>query len=291
MSPKTVTARARKRATLAAAALALVMASAACAPQPAASPDAGQPAGAKAISHVHGMHVDADTGQILLAAHEGLYDVTSGTPTKVGPTIDLMGFAPAGEDHFYASGHPGMGTDMPDPVGLIHSTDGGETWEPLSLQGESDFHALTVTRDGIVGFDGQVRRTGDLETWATVKTDIQPYNLSGTPVSPVVLATTEQGVHRSDDAGRTWDLPADATVLLLTTFADDATAVGVAPDGTVQVSDDAGKSWQPTGGAVTKQPAAVAAAVGDGGRTRVWVATTAGVEYSSDGGTTFEVLD
>jgi len=30
-------------------------------------------------------------------------------------------------DHFYASGHPGEGADLPDPVGLIEATDAGRT--------------------------------------------------------------------------------------------------------------------------------------------------------------------
>lgn len=291
MSHLAFTKRARNRVVLTAAALSVAVLGAGCAQQPTQSPDTAQVTTTGVTGHVHGMNVDPETGRVLLAAHEGLFDITSGAPEKIGPTIDLMGFAPAGEDHFYASGHPGPGSDMPNPVGLVHSTDGGTTWKPLSLQGESDFHALTVTRDGIVGFDGQVRRTGDLETWETVETDIQPYNLSGTPVSRVVLATTEQGVHRSGDAGRTWDLPADAPILLLTAFADNSTAVGVAPGGTIQVSDDAGQTWEATGGTVKGQPAAVAAAIGEDRQTRIWVATDTGVEYSPDGGATFEALN
>ncbi|GAA3287751.1 F510_1955 family glycosylhydrolase [Arthrobacter citreus] len=291
MSHLTFTKRARNRVVLTAAALSVTLLGAGCAQQPTQSPDTAQATTTGVTGHVHGMDVDPESGRVLLAAHEGLFDITSGAPEKIGPTIDLMGFAPAGEDHFYASGHPGPGTDMPNPVGLIHSTDGGTTWEPLSLQGESDFHALTVTRDGIVGFDGQVRRTSDLETWETVETDIQPYNLSGTPVSRVVLATTEQGVHRSGDAGRTWDLPADAPILLLTTFADNSTAVGVAPDGTIQVSDDTGQTWEATGGTAKGQPAAMAAAIGEDRQTRIWVATDTGVEYSPDSGATFEALN
>jgi photosystem II stability/assembly factor-like uncharacterized protein len=143
-----------------------------------------------------------------------------------------------------------------------------------------------VTRNGIVGYDGELRITADLESWTTANTDIQPHSLAGTSLSPVVLATTEQGVQRSDDGGKTWELPADAPVLLLTTFADEATAVGVGPDSSVQVSRDAGKTWQVSGGTVSGQPAAIAAAPGDDGQLQIWVATTAGVEHSADSGAT-----
>ena len=69
--------------------------------------------------------------------------------TKVGPTNDLMGFsAGPGSGVFYASGHPGKDSTMPNPMGLIRSSDGGKTWVQLSRQGQSDFHALTVTKSG-----------------------------------------------------------------------------------------------------------------------------------------------
>ena len=275
----------QRRAALAVAALSLALLASGCT-LPTGNNPAQEPAGTAAFSHVHGMSVDPDSGRILLATHEGLFDATSGTHRKIGPTIDLMGFASGGNDHYYASGHPAPETGLPDPAGLIHSTDGGETWEPLSRQGESDFHALAVTGEGIIGYDGALRVTGDMETWATIDTDIQPYNLAGTPLAPVVLATTEQGVHRSPDGGKTWALPADAPVLLLTAFANETTAVGVAPDGTVQVSRDAGHSWQKTGGTITGQPAAIAATE-DGGQLRIWVATATGVEHSADNGATF----
>ena len=285
MSSQSSLSRARQRATLVLATLSVVLLAAGCA-QPDGNNPAQEPADTAAFSHVHGMSVDPDTERILLATHEGLFDATSDTPEKIGPTIDLMGFATAGKDHYYGSGHPSPETGLPDPAGLIHSTDGGVTWEPLSRQGESDFHALAVTGDNIIGYDGSLRVTGDRETWETVDTDIQPYNLAGTPLAPVVLATTEQGVHRSVDGGKNWALPADTPVLLLTALATKDTAVGVAPDGTMQVSRDAGRTWQETGGTVTGQPAAITA-IDDGGQLRIWVATTTGVERSSDNGATF----
>ncbi|MCW2134208.1 F510_1955 family glycosylhydrolase [Arthrobacter sp. VKM Ac-2550] len=290
MSLKSSRIRIWKRGALTSAAMSVALLAAGCA-QPAETPDPAADTGASPYGHVHGMSVDPASGQVLLATHDGLFNVTAEKPEKIGPTIDLMGFSPAGNDHFYASGHPGPGSDLPNPAGLIHSTDGGKTWEPLSRQGESDFHALTVTRNGIVGFDGELRLTGDLETWTTSETGIRPYSLAGTSLSPVVLATTEEGVHRSDDGGETWELPANAPVMLLTTFADEATAVGVAPDGSVQVSRDAGKTWQASGGAVSGQPAAIAAAPGDKGQLQIWVATAAGVERSADSGATFSVLE
>lgn len=287
MTPKFFPPRAQTRAALATAAVALALLAAGCAAQPAGSRTAPATSEENPYGHVHGISVDPKTGRVLLATHNGLFDATGGSPERIGPVIDLMGFSSAGDEHFYASGHPGPGTDLPNPVGLIHSDDGGKTWEPLSRQGESDFHALTVTRDGITGYDGQLRMTRDLKKWTTTDTGIQPYSLAGTSTSTVLLATTEQGVQRSDDGGKTWKLPAGAPVLLVTAFADDSTAVGVAPDGTVHISRDTGRTWQQAG-KVSGQPEAVAAIPGKGKAVEVWVATSTGLEHSEDNGSTFK---
>lgn len=76
-----------------------------------------------------------------------------------------MGFTAAGADHFYASGHPGPSDDLPNPVGLIESTDAGETWQPLSPTGESDFHTLGAAGNQVYGFNGQLIGTDDGRNW------------------------------------------------------------------------------------------------------------------------------
>lgn len=111
---------------------------------------------------MHGIAVNRADDQVYLATHDGLFRYDAEGPTRIGPVIDLMGFSVVGPDHFYASGHPGPGVDLPQPVGLISSTDGGHTWDPLSRQGESDFHALTASTAGVVGYDGiALRSTSD----------------------------------------------------------------------------------------------------------------------------------
>nr|WP_299168260.1 exo-alpha-sialidase [uncultured Arthrobacter sp.] len=224
--------------------------------------------------------------QLLLATHEGLFDVTDESIEKVSPTLDLMGFAEASADLYYASGHPGPGSELPNPLGLVKSTDGGETWQELSRQGESDFHTMTVSSEGIFGFDGTLRLTGDGEEWTEVEAPFQPANLSAYVDSPAVLATTEEGVQRSTDGGLTWELSADSPVLLLTTFADEATVAGVSPDGVIYTSQDAGQTWEEAGG-TTAAPAALAATTEGENGLRVWVSTEKGIEYSEDGGASF----
>lgn len=104
-----------------------------------------------ALDHVHAaVYVD---GRLLVGTHTGVaeVDANSGQVTKRGASQDdFMGLA-GSSDLLVASGHPGAGSTLPDPVGLIRSTDGGETWETVSLTGEIDFHALAIDGDRVAG--------------------------------------------------------------------------------------------------------------------------------------------
>lgn len=243
-------------------------------------------AGENPFGHVHGLAFDEATEQLLLATHNGLFDVAADPIKKISPTIDLMGFAVAGEDLYYASGHPGPGSDLPNPVGLIESTDGGQTWQELSRQGESDFHAMAVSDEGVIGFDGTLRLSPDGEEWFEVDAQIGPANLAAFPDGPIVLATTEEGIQRSTDGGLTWALVNNSPVLLLTAFANAEIAVGIAPDGTVHLSSDAGQSWKTTGGS-TDPASAITASMDEENGLRIWVATEKGIEFSDDDGASF----
>jgi hypothetical protein len=238
------------------------------------------------FGHIHGLALDPETEALLVATHYGLFDFGGHEPEQVSPTKDFMGFAVAGPGHYYASGHPGQGSDLPDPMGLIESTDGGETWQEVSRQGESDFHAMAASSEGIIGFDGTLRFTPDGEEWTEVDTDRHVAHLSASPDGPLVLATTENGVQRSTDGGLTWELPEEGPVLLVTTFVEPETAVGVSPEGTVHVSRDGGSTWEETGG-TTDQPVAITGRSGLGDDLQIWVATQDRIKTSEDGGETF----
>jgi hypothetical protein len=278
----------RLRAAALAGAAALALAVAACSPTtgPSAHTSPAAPAGALPSSHVHGLTVSGDTGQVLLATHDGLFDVTKEPATKIGGTNDLMGFTAGPEGTFYASGHPGQGSDLPNPLGLIRSGDGGKTWDQLSRQGESDFHALTTTKSDIVAFDGTLLTSPDGKTWTTVATDFAPAVLAGHPNSDTVLATTAAGIQRSTDGGKTWALNGAGPVIQYAAFANPTEAAGVEPDGTVHYSADAGTTWSPRG-RIDGEVLAIAAIKGADGNPWIWAATADGIIVSTDGGTTF----
>ncbi|WP_233517696.1 F510_1955 family glycosylhydrolase [Geodermatophilus marinus] len=278
-------------ATAAAAASALLLAGCTSSSGQSEAAAAGATAGMLPSSHIHGVAIDPADGRLLLATHDGLFDVgDDGESTHIGPVIDLMGFAVRGPGHFLASGHPGPDADLPEPVGLIESTDGGRTWEPRSRQGESDFHALTVSDAGILGYDGSLVRSADGEEWEQLLIPAAPAALAAAPDGRTILATTEQGLLSSLDGGRSWVRNDGAPLLQVVDWADDGMNVaGVDSSGAVWTSADAARTWQ-AGPKLESPPQAVAATSSVGASLRITVVTTTALVESDDGGLTFEVV-
>jgi len=106
------------------------------------------------VTHIHSVKVIGK--KILIGTHEGLF-VYKG-PNNMKPIgkerFDIMGLAISGKT-MYASGHPGKGSKLPEPVGLLRSDDEGITWKKVSLQGEVDFHFLEARGSEIYGVDAQ----------------------------------------------------------------------------------------------------------------------------------------
>jgi hypothetical protein len=261
--------------------------------QPPTQNQPGTPPTAAALpsSHVHGVGIDPGDGLLYLATHDGLFRYEPTGPVRVGQVNDLMGFTIAGPDHYYASGHPGAGSDLPDPVGLIESRDAGRTWTQLSRQGLSDFHALAASSGAVVGYDGTLRTSSDGATWATLNAPVQPFALTSSPDGAVLLVTSQDGPIRSSDAGQTWSPIPDAPLLLLVAWAGgtEDTAVGITPEGQVLISTDAGLTWSERG-RIEGTAQALSASSDDTGGVHVQVVNDTTVVTSTDGGHTFAPL-
>ena len=297
--------RARRRFLLAGSALATMAVLTACGSPGTATPSArgGSPAAAPvsspasasssrppvAITHIHAVARDPKSGELLLATHEGLFRHVNGDLVQNGPVIDLMGFAVAPDGTYYASGHPGVGVDLPQPVGLITSTDAGRSWRVASRGGQSDFHALTAGSTAVIGFDGVLRSSTDGTTWTTRSIPAPPRTLAAAPTSGALLATTEAGLLASSDTGATWRTLSPPVTALLVTWADEKTMVIATTTGQLGVSSDAGITW-------TLNPTRVGAAEalhagrGQDGRLEIVVVADGKVLRTLDGGTTTENL-
>ncbi|MFS0700081.1 F510_1955 family glycosylhydrolase [Cellulomonas sp. 179-A 4D5 NHS] len=241
-------------------------------------------------AHTHGVGINPADDLVYLATHEGLFRYDETGPTRVGPVIDLMGFTVAGPDHFYASGHPGAGTDLPNPVGLIESTDAGETWTALSREGESDFHAMTASDAGVVAFDGAaLQATSDGVSWGDLAVPVPPFAMDVSPDGSTIVVTSQEGPVRLTDAGASWDRLEEAPLLQVVDWADPSTVVGLTPDGDVTLSEDAGATWAPAA-TLPGPPQAVAAHRAPDGTLRVVAVTQDTVLESVDLAAGFEPL-
>ena len=258
-----------------------------------------------AFEHIHALTVDPNSGDLIVATHEGLYGLavaSDGTATADGPIggldFDPMGFTLSG-DTAYASGHPGPTT--PDSfgspnLGLIISTDLGKTWANVSLTGQTDFHALTVAPPGedesaarIFGVDSSksaIQRSLDGGNTWTDGAELVARDILADPASPgTIYATTENGLAVSSDDASSFEIVPQAPALYLLS-ADRATnaIVGIDTSGAVWKQDGT-DAWV-RGGTVSGTPQAVAAS-----GNRLYVADDRGIAFSDDDGASWTVIN
>lgn len=243
------------------------------------------------VVHVHGLGVDPADGVLYAATHSGLFRVPEqGEAERVANRAqDTMGFTVAGPSQFLGSGHPDLREEgQPPLLGLIASADRGESWDTRSLGGEVDFHALHAAHGKVYGFDSTSSTfmvTEDEKGWDR-RAQLPMRDFAVSPKDPeTVLATTQQGLARSTDGGRTFAAVPAAPVLAVLGWVQDARLYGVAPDGTVHTSPDGGATWGVRGSAGSP-PEAFAVDARDG-REVLYVAGEQGILQSTDGGRTF----
>ena len=95
-----------------------------------------KPAMVPGMVHIHGLGINPADKRLYVATHYGLFRAGEGQASqRVGDLAqDFMGFTVAGPDEFLASGHPDPADrQQPPHLGLIKSSDAGQSWEPLSL--------------------------------------------------------------------------------------------------------------------------------------------------------------
>jgi photosystem II stability/assembly factor-like uncharacterized protein len=102
------------------------------------------------VTHIHSVKTFGE--RILMGTHEGLFEfISQNNMSPIGKDpFDVMGLD-ADKTTLFASGHPSPGSKLPNPLGLLRSTDGGKTWKSISLLGAVDFHSLEVSGNQIYG--------------------------------------------------------------------------------------------------------------------------------------------
>jgi predicted small secreted protein len=243
------------------------------------------------LAHIHGLGVNSADGDLYAASHNGVFRVVgAGPPEQIaGRSQDFMGFTIIGPDHFLGSGHPGPDdTDQPSHLGLIESTDAGQTWASVSLSGEADFHAMEAKHGLVYGYDsvsGELMVSRDRHEWDR-RARLSLADIAVSPSKPgEVIATTEQGPARSTDGGRTFTPIDNAPTLVFMDWPSTNRLVGVAPNGALHSSDDGGATWTERG-----QVPGSAQAITTHGESEVYVATDSAIHHSTDDGRTFTVF-
>jgi len=197
---------------------------------PATTQDAGSSArapgqGTVDFPHIHGLGFSADGRQLIVPAHTGLriFADDRWQRPNVAPN-DYMGYV-ATSDGFYSSGHPSPGTGLPNPIGLVKSTDGGKTLTPLGFVGEADFHLMGV------GYQNHAIYV----------------------LNPVPNAKLSAGLFYSLDDGRTWQQSpmrgVAAQPIQIAVHPTNAAIVALATEGGLVLSTDRGATFIPVEGA------------------------------------------
>ncbi|TFC03840.1 hypothetical protein E3O42_06025 [Cryobacterium adonitolivorans] len=215
-----------------------------------------------------------------------------------GRAPDAMGFTVSPSGLLYMSGHPDpaeQSASKAPNLGLVSSSDQAQTWDAVSLGGQTDFHDLdTVTLPTgelrIYGYDAQQGALSISDdsgfTWAKGAT-APIRDLTADPSDPDrVIATTADGLIESADGGRTFGAVSDAPVLLLVDIFDESAGgelVGVDPAGALWRQDETGL-WTQTGEA---QGAPEALSAVGGSSPWILVADQRGISASPDFGATW----
>ncbi len=211
--------------------------------------------GAATVEHVHGLGVDPADGFLYAATHYGVFRVPErGAAARVANRFqDTMGFTIGADSRFYGSGHPDLRLepDLPVRLGLIISEDRAETWQPASLAGEADFHALEVRDEVVIGWDsttGSLLASSDGGVSWQERSSLVVQDIAVHPLDTERIAvTTNTGLELSSDGGRSFqllDAPAGAS---LVSWSSADRLVLATVDGDVHHSRDDGATWESTG--------------------------------------------
>lgn len=262
------------------------------------------------VTHVHAVDLDDERGVVYVATHDGILAVTADEPgaedagaspagygsvERLGDWAgDVMGMARLDET-IYLSGHPAAGANTAPNIGVYQANVLDQEFIPLSLEGEVDFHNMTVggasaanaVLAGIDSVSGRifVSRDGG-QAWA-VGAALGARSLSWDAAAERLYATTEQGLQVSSDDGATFTVVDGAPILVLiasspSDASSDAFWAGVDVDRVVHTSVD-GVSWSATGNAPAGTEAIAVSRGGSlvaGGVESVWRSDDQGMTWT-----------
>jgi hypothetical protein len=203
--------------------------------------------------HLHGLGVDPADGTLYAAGHFGVFRLTPDGAVRIADRYqDTMGFAVTGPRTFLASGHPSPADPAATSphLGLIRSTDAGQTWTTVSAAGQADFHSLQQAGPILYGLDSQTSQVWASKdagaTWER-RAKIPAGDLAAHPGTPQeVWATSRDGLLHSTDSGATFQPVPGAPALAAVEQPAPGQLIALTPDGKILTGGD-GTSWTQRG--------------------------------------------
>ena len=235
-------------------------------PNPTTPAEPTEPAdpGSAANAFIGSLAVDPADGTLMIGTGLGLFRAKQGaskaervigeltTPDATGPVSSNLVVRYAGPGDLLGSGHPdSAGSGLPENLGLMRSGDAGDTWEPVSQLGDSDFHIIQARGDRVVAvraeeIDIQVSTDGGANFDTRTPPDT-PLDVAFDPGDPKrMVVATQQGTFSSSDEGGTWrqrdPIPTDQLA-----WAKPDALYRSDPGGLIKVSADGGATWKDRG--------------------------------------------
>lgn len=190
------------------------------------------------IEHIHGAGYWGDEGTPVIATHNGPFEYKDNTWYKTSRNNhDYMGFQPT-KDGFYSSGHPEEGSDLKNPLGLVESTDKGESLERLAFYGETDFHYLGASYEtGTVYVFNETQNSklgpgfyyskNKGKGWTQLKLNgMTSSSIGGFEIHPskdnMIAIYAEEGIFLSENYGNDFSLIPTKAIVTSLTFKEDS---------------------------------------------------------------------
>jgi hypothetical protein len=248
--------------------------------------------------------IDPSDGTLLAGSGPAFHRVPAGakepqadagkisTPAGTGTLTRDVVVRYAGPGTIIASGHSGEAA-LPAVLGLVRSTDEGETWEPVSGLGKADYHEIEVTGKRIVALrnedPGLIQFSDDGgRTWQAreAPTASAPIDVAVNPGNPSHWAvSTDQGTWLSTNEGRTWRQRETTFGARITWGAPDA-LFSAGKDGKVRRSRDGGKTFEEVGSIGAGPKELIVSPKGE-----LYASVSGGeIRRSSDGGATWSAV-
>jgi hypothetical protein len=271
-------------------------------PNPTIEAEPSEP-GSAANAFIGSLAVDPKDGTLVIGTGLGLFRAEKGarkaervtgeltTPDGSGPVSSnlVVRFTAPGE--LLGSGHPeGSGTPLPENLGLMRSTDAGDSWEPISALGDADYHLIQARGDHVIAVRAEETDIGVStdggRTFETRTPPDVPLDVAFDPQDPQrMLVATAQGTFSSSDGGRSWR-PRDPIPSEQLAWAASDALYRADPGGLIKVSADGGATWKDRGN--VGLPVNELAADEDGA---LYASVPGGeVHRSTDGGATWKRL-